>query len=99
MINSFVISRIMADFDGSEDDKFNFPTYISEYIDDNMDNQNNNIIIEANNQSINLPNINEYMIKLIKEEVINENKDILHIEYDIDILEENKKRLLLLSIN
>ena len=44
MINSFVITGIMADFDGSEDDKFNFPTYISEYIDDDMDNQNNNII-------------------------------------------------------
>lgn len=46
----------MPDFDGSEEDKFIFPTHITEQIEDDMDNKNNNIISEENNHNINLHN-------------------------------------------
>ncbi len=84
IINSFVTTDIMTDFDGSEDDKFKFSTHISEYIDDNMDNKNNNIIREENNQIINLDIKNKYTVKHIREEVIKDNKDILNIDYGMD---------------
>ncbi len=79
IINSFVVMGIMPNFDGSEDDKFIFPTHISEYIEDDMDNKNN-IISEENNQIINLDIKNKYTTKRIREEVIKENKNILNID-------------------
>ena len=77
IINSFVITDIMPDFNGSEDNKFIFPTHISEYIDDDMDNKNNIIISKENNQIINIYNKNKFTIKHIREEVIKEKKDNL----------------------
>ena len=65
IINSFVIKGIMVDFDDSEGDKFNFLTHISDYIDDNMDNKNCNIIKKQNNQIINLPKENKYTINIL----------------------------------
>lgn len=62
----------MPDFDGSEEDKFIFPTHITEQIEDDMDNKNNNIISEENNQIINLDNKNKYTVKHIREDVIKE---------------------------
>ena len=37
IINSFLVTGIINDFDGSEDNKFIFATHISEYIEDYME--------------------------------------------------------------
>ena len=43
---SFIATGIMNDFDGSEDECFKFPNIVSDYIDDDIDNEN---IINNNN--------------------------------------------------
>ena len=39
---SFISTGIMNDFDGSEDKYFTFPTHISDYIDDDLANEQMN---------------------------------------------------------
>lgn len=54
----------MSIFDGSEDDNFIFSIKISEYIDDDMDKENNNINLETHNKIIRLPNKNKFNLYL-----------------------------------
>ena len=74
----------MNDFDGSEDECFKFPNIVSDYIEDDMDNENiinNNNFIGYDNSD----NKNRYNIKKIREEVISDNKKIIFDQGGIDI--------------
>ena len=87
---SFIATGIMNDFDGSEDECFKFPTIVSDYIEDDMGNLNiinNNSYIDYDN----LNNKNRYNIKKIREEVMNDNKEIIFDQYGMDIENDSIK--------
>ena len=84
---SFISTGIMNDFDGSEDKYFTFPTHISDYIDDDLANEQINksdkddFISEAINN-------NKYNLKTIRAQVFLENKDIIY-EHDFNNFESD----------
>ena len=68
---------IMNNFDGSEDNYFTFPTHISDYIDDDMDNEQFNQMDNSDFIPDNINN-NKYTLKNVRDQVFLKNKDIIY---------------------
>ena len=84
---SFISTGIMNDFDGSEDKFFAFPTHISDYIDDDLANEQMNKS-DRDNFILDAISNNKYNLKTIKDQVFLENKDIIY-EHDFTNIESD----------